>query len=276
VSSSRLRNRRRRSERSPGVLRRTSPNEIIERQTLEQQERGEGFTRWRAMSALIVVVFTAVLFLVFTTDLFYVRSIKVRGLGYLTTEEVFGFADVANTHLFWLDPEVVRENVLRSSSIADATVELGWPPDMVNIEIEERQPAIIWAEAGNEMWVDLQGRMMPARVEVSNLIHVNVSAGAFDEPLTDGQQLDEDIVFGALQMQELLPETTSLNYDPVNGLGWTDENGWQVWMGAGTGMNNKIKIYQTLVDNLITRGIQPGEINVANPDAPFYTVLWGR
>jgi len=274
--SSRIRNRRRRSERSPGVLRRTSPNEIIERQTLEQQERGEGFTRWRALSALIFLVFTGVLVLVFTTDLFYVRSINVRGLGYLTTEEVFGFADVANVHLFWLDPDAVRDNVLRSSSIADATVQLSWPPDMVNIEIEERQPAIIWSESTQELWVDLQGRMMPARVEVSNLIRVNVNVGAFDEPLTDGEALDEDIVFGALQLQELLPAETSLNYDPINGLGWTDSNGWQVWMGAGTGMNEKIKIYQTLVDNLIARGIQPGEVNIANPNAPFYTVLWGR
>ncbi len=274
--SSRIRNRRRRSERSPGVLRRTSPNEIIERQTQEQQERGEGFTRWRALSALTVLVFSGVLFLVFTTDLFYVRSIQARGLGYLTTEEVFGFADVANFHLFWLDPDQVRENVLRSSSVADASVELGWPPNMVSIEIEERQPAMIWSESGNTMWVDLQGRMMPARVEVSNLIRVNVSIGAFDEPLTDGQQLDNDIVFGALQMQEILPENTILNYDPINGLGWTDSNGWQVWMGAGRGMSEKFKIYQTLVQDLIARGIQPGEINIANPNAPFYTVLWGR
>ena len=274
--SNRIRNRRRRSERSPGVLRRTSPQSIQERQSLEHGERGEGFTRWRAVSALIVLVFGAVLVLIFTTELFYVRSIQVRGLEYLTVEEVFAFADVANYHLFWLDSERVRDNILRSSSVADATVELGWPPDMINIQIEERQPAVIWSESGVEMWVDLQGRMMKARVELPNLMRINATVGAFDEPLTDGRQLDDDIVFGALQIQELLPDMTSLNYDPVYGLGWTDNNGWQVWMGSGTGMSEKVKIYNALVQNLMTRGIQPGVINVANPDAPFYTVLWGR
>lgn len=273
---SRSRNRRRRADRSPGVLRRTSPSEIAERRTQEQQERGDSYIRWRILSALIVLVFGAMLVFIFTTDLFYVRSVRVRGLGYLTTEEVFGFADVANYHLFWLDPDVVRDSILRSSSIADARVELAWPPHMINIEIEERQPAIIWSEAGQRLWVDLQGRMMPARVETNNLIRVEVTAGAFDETLTDGQQLDKDIVFGALQLQELLPQNSFLNYDRVHGLGWTDENGWQVWMGAGTGMTDKLKIYQTLVQDLITRGIQPGEINIANPNAPFYTVLWGR
>lgn len=274
--SNRIRNRRRRSERSPGVLRRTSPQTIEERQSLEHSERGEGFTRWRAISALIVLVFGVVLVLIFTTGLFYVRSIQVRGLEYLTTEEVFAFADVANYHLFWLDSEVVRENILRSSSVADASVTLGWPPDMINIQIEERKPAVIWSESGVDMWVDLQGRMMTARVDLPDLMRINVSLGAFDEPLTDGRHLDDDIVFGALQMQELLPESTSLNYDPIYGLGWTNSNGWQVWMGSGTGMGEKVTIYQKLVQNLTARGIQPGVVNVANPDAPFYTVLWGR
>lgn len=274
--SSRLRNRRRRSERSPGVLRRTSPQTIQERQSQEREERGEGFTRWRAISALIVLTFGGLLILIFTTDLFYVRSVKVRGLEYLTTEEVFAFADVANFHLFWVDPDTVRDNILRSASIADATVELGWPPDMISIQIEERQPAIIWSETGVDMWVDLQGRMMAARTDLPDLMRVEVSVGAFDEPLTDGRQLDEDIVFGALQIQELMPELTSLTYDPVNGLGWTNDDGWQIWMGSGTGMLEKIKILQTLSQNLLSRGIQPGEINISNPDAPFYTVLWGR
>ena len=274
--SSRLRNRRRRSERSPGVLRRTSPQTIQERQSTERSERGEGFTRWRAISALIVLLFGGVLVLIFTTDLFYVRAVKVRGLEYLTTEEVFAFADVANFHLFWLDPEAVRDNILRSLSIADATVELGWPPDMVNIQIEERQPVLIWSESGVDTWVDLQGRMMTARADLLGLIQINANVGAFDEPLTDGRQLDEDIVFGALQMQELMPEITSLDYNPIHGLGWTNTEGWQIWMGSGTGMGEKIKIYQALAQNLISRGIQPGEVNISNPDAPIYSVLWGR
>ena len=117
---------------------------------------------------------------------------------------------------------------------------------------------------------------MNARRELPDLIRIDASIGAFDEPLTDGTQLDENIVYGALQIQELLPEATSLNYDPIKGLGWTNPNGWQIWLGEGIGMDEKIKIYQELVQNLVSRGIQPGEINVANPYAPFYTVLWGR
>ena len=41
-------------------------------------------------------------------------------------------------------------------------------------------------------------------------------------------------------------------------------------------MSKKIKEYQAYIDNLISRGIEITELNIANPDAPFYKVLWGR
>jgi len=30
------------------------------------------------------------------------------------------------------------------------------------------------------------------------------------------------------------------------------------------------------VNNLNSRGIEITELNIANPDAPFYKILWGR
>ncbi len=44
-------------------------------------------------------------------------------------------------------------------------------------------------------------------------------------------------------------------------------------MGTGTDMPEKVLIYNAIVGNLQARGIIPNEINVANPDAPFYSVL---
>ena len=49
-----------------------------------------------------------------------------------------------------------------------------------------------------------------------------------------------------------------------------------VWFGVGTDMPEKISIYNTMVNNLIGRGIQVSEINIVNPDAPFYSALRGQ
>jgi hypothetical protein len=98
-----------------------------------------------------------------------------------------------------------------------------------------------------------------------------------DEGLLEADaRLDADIVTGALQLQELLTDVPMLRYDPTRGLGFQDSRGWEAWFGVGTGMAERLLIYNALVDNLVGRGIQPGEVNVSNPDYPFYNVLWGR
>ncbi len=273
--------RKRQPDRTPGVLHRASPGIKPERQTAVRNERVQTFLRWRVTSAFLFIMFSVILVRFFSGDLFYVRSVQVRGNDYLAREEVFAFSSIADHHMFWLDPEEIRSNVLRSSSIADATVDLGWPPNLITMLVQERQPAIIWSEAGNETWIDIQGRIMPARAAMPDVIRVNVVVDAFEGPsdtLTDLKKLDKDVVRGALRLQEFLRPGTDLDYDPINGLGWTNDQGWQIWMGidSSAGMNRKINEYQAYVYNLNSRGIEITELNIANPNAPFYKVLWGR
>jgi hypothetical protein len=65
-------------------------------------------------------------------------------------------------------------------------------------------------------------------------------------------------------------------YDRFKGLGFRNSNNWDVWFGIGTEMREKMKIYETLSSDIIARGIQISELNVVNPDAPYYIVLFGR
>ncbi len=273
--------RSRQPDRAPGVLHRASPSVKPERQTAIRNERAQTYLRWRVASGVLFLMFGLILALFFSSDLFYVRSVQVRGNDFLAPEEIFAFSSIADFHMFWLDPEEIRRNLLRSSSIADVTVELGWPPNLITIYVQERQPAIIWSEAGNETWIDIQGRIMPARAAMPEVIRVNVAVDAFQGPsatLTDLKRLDKDVVLGALRLQEFLPPGVDLDYDPIKGLGWTNERGWQIWMGidSSAGMSGKINEYQAYVNNLNSRGIEITELNIANPDAPYYKILWGR
>ena len=264
-------------ERAPGVLHPSSLVTLPERQALDRSEQRRRDARWRAVSAAVFLMFAVILVLIFTSDLFYVRSIQVHGNDFLTREEIFAFSDIADYHIFWLDSAWVSANILRSASIADAALEISWPPNLVTVRVTERQPAIVWTEAGAETWVDLQGRVMPARSELPDLLRIEVVSEAFDEPPAASlPAVNSDLVLGALQLGELLPAGTHLDYHPIYGLGWTNHSGWQVWMGSGGGMREKIRIYEFLGAHFAAQGIEPAELSIANPDAPFYRVLWGR
>lgn len=213
--------------------------------------------------------------LFFGAGAFYVHTIAVGGLETLTKEEVFALTQTANYHLFWIDPVQVRENLIESPTIADAEVRLGWPPQMVQIIIQERQPVLVWEQAGAATWIDLQGRVMQLREDRPNLMRVSYE-GLADTPLGPNDSVPVEVVNGALQLRELLVDITVLRYSPDYGLGFRDARGWDAWFGAGTDMPDKILIYNALVDDLLARGIQPNVVSVADPNAVYYSTLLGR
>ena len=268
----------RQPERAPGVLHRARPGNVPSRRSSAAGAVGKGYRQWRAASAVIFLLLGALLVMFFVSDVFFVRSIVVRGNDLMPREEIFAYADIANFHMFWLDPAQIRNNILRSPSVADVVVQLGWPPDLITLLVEERQPALIWSDAGSESWVDLQGRAMPARAEMPHVPLVNLVKDGYAGPMPSAEDFNGEMVLGALLLMERLPDGTSLDFHPVHGLGWTNEQGWQVWMGRGSAAetSEKLAMYDVLVADLNNRAIDIAELNIANPDAPFYRVLWER
>ena len=228
--------------------------------------------RWRAVSGLIVVGLAVVLYLFLTTDAFFVRSVAIGGEKYLSREEIFRFSDVAQRHVFWIDPADVETRLESVPNIADADVYVGWPPDMVQIVVVEREPALIW-EQQVRVWVDVNGIVMKQREDRPDLLRVVVPNAA--EPLDVGARIPQTVVDGALQLRQRYANIDVLLYDPVKGLGYHDGRGWTVWFGTGEDMDVKLLVYNRIVED-IWDTVQPGEIVMADPDRPYYTVLWRK
>jgi len=240
-----------------------------------QIEEPKGFS-WRIVSGLMILLLSGVLFLFFYSDVFYVTNIRVGGVNYITVEEVFTYAKIADYHVFWVTPDEVAENVTASPSIAAANVRIGWPPNMVTIEVEERDPALIWEQDGVAHWIDIQGNVMDIRQDRDDLVRIVVDDPLYEGPIGNSDGLDDEIVTAILQLQTLRPDIRSWRFHPDYGLGWRNDNGWDVWLGVGEFMDEKLQIYEAQSASLIARGIQPGVFNIVNVDSPFYTVLWGR
>jgi len=117
---------------------------------------------------------------------------------------------------FLVDPAQIAVQLEQDPAIAHASVEVGWPPNQVQISITEREPALIWEQSGVRVWVDVRGRVMALRQDVAGLVRVvvqkpskNVHLGpcplqGMDEVLGPGSCVDADIVAGALQFKGAL------------------------------------------------------------------------
>jgi len=120
---------------------------------------------------------------------------------------------------------------------------------------------------------------------------VNEDENVTDEPITpaveeiraDETVADEDgelpvsrayvpqeILAGALQLRELRPGIDQLYYRPYGGLSYQDGRGWRGYFGTGNDMNQKLIIYETIVEDLLSRGIRPAHISVSNQEKPYY------
>lgn len=272
MSSLRSRQQKRKTPRSPGVWHGRGWTGLAGRSPVEHGVRNQFGVSARTVSGLIVVTLTLVLIAFFVTDYFYVRSITVSGAHYLDDAAVFRYADIAEIHVFWLNPKTVRESILQADVVADVQVKVGWPPEMVRITIEEREPALVWSQGGVLALVDLQGqrlRYLGDDEDYSGLLLVIADGSIEGLPGLD-ESIPLDAVNGALQLQTLITGIQQLTYHPAKGLGFFESGGWDAWFGVGTDMPDKLLIYEALRENLLARGISAVEINVAHLDAAYY------
>lgn len=259
--------RRNRSERTPGVLL-TPATRVDDAPAVQHGTRGYTIN-WRIFSGMIVVALSVVMFIFLTADAFYVRTIAVSGLKYLGESDIFRWSETADMHVFWVDPETISERLMEIPAIADARVSVHWPPYILRIAIEEREPSFIWEQDGIEAWVDIHGNVLMAPPEERPGLLRIVTEG-IEGAISINDKIDQSVVDGARQLRELIPETQALRYDAVKGLGFRDAGGWDAWFGEGTDMPDKILIYEALIDELARRGTTVTEINVSNPHSPFY------
>ncbi len=271
---SKERRRRERRERTPAVWGAQRPESTSTERVSHGARRGVNFS-WRIVSGLIAAGMIALLVLFFTANGFYVQTIAVGGLQTLTKEEVFGLTRVAGMHVFWVDPYQIEENLVESPTISEARVRLGWSPQLVQIVIQEREPALVWQQAGGATWVDLQGRVMALREDRPGLVRVSYE-GLADSALGPNDTIPEDVLQGALQLHTLFPEIDLLRYSPDYGLGFRAAGGWDAWFGTGTDMPNKVLIYNRLVGDLQARGLDLRVVSVADLDAVYYATLGSR
>jgi cell division septal protein FtsQ len=224
---------------------------------------------WRLVSLVMILALSGALYVLFNENMFYVSHVYVGGLRYLSPEEVYRLTNIADQHIFWVNPEDVARAVERDAAIAAAEVEAKLP-GRVHIYVVEREPSIVWEQAGVRSWVDVQGYVMPLRDDLPELLRIVVEGE--DEPVTPYSRIDPDVVAGALQLRALRPNIERLFLHPIEGLGLLDGRGWRVYFGTGTDMEQKLLVYEALVDEMWQEGsdVHFDLFDVGDLQAPYF------
>ena len=222
---------------------------------------------WRIVSFGIVGLCVLSLGYITTQEKFFVDSIELVSTEYVPGDEIYRQSGVHGMNIFWIDPVLVRHNISNIPGIDDAMVEFEWPSTLY-IQVIERDPVVVWQQGGESVWVDQYGEIFPARKNLEWLLPIVVE----DESNTIdvNKKIPSDVIEGAMQLKALRPNIEMLHYDVGRGLSYQDGRNWRGYFGTGNNMATKLLVYETLVEDLMMRGVWPKIVSVVEPSTPFH------
>jgi cell division septal protein FtsQ len=249
--------------------------------------------RW--VSGALALIMAGLLFVMWSIDPFIIHGAKVSGNQRLAVDDINTVLGLSGKSIVLAMPEEIEYN-LRAAfpELKDVSVSIGFP-STIAVNVAERTPLVAWQQDDKVSWIDAEGVAFPPRGAADGLIPVLAlgnppAIDAETQPVpekvtaislfninpaaaTAKRLLQPETVLALQSLVAYMPQETVLVYDPSYGLGWKDARGWQVYFGStGSDMGLKVQMYQTIVDNLMQRGITPTMVSVEYPSAPFYRV----
>jgi len=239
---------------------------------------------WRLLSLLLGSLLCAALYYAFNSPVYRVRDVQIEGLLRFSAETIGRSLLVYNEMIFTVEPEKLEEQIVATfPGIVSASVRVGFPA-IVDVQIEEREPKLIWEQGTTSQWVDAQGISFPERGEAGNLVRVVATASPPAPIILEEETKDEgmdalkvlmfpETVESILTLSENAPEGVPIVFDGQHGFGWHDPRGWIVYFGKQTApadMEMKLVMYDAAVTRLRGEGIQPAMISVEYLHAPYY------
>ncbi|MBI1855626.1 MAG: FtsQ-type POTRA domain-containing protein [Chloroflexi bacterium] len=232
---------------------------------------------WRLLSFFLSLLFGTALYLAWTLPTFQVVAADVTGNQRISADEINAVLSSTGQPIFTLQPADLATRLrLNYPELASATVTVSLP-NILTVNVVERQPVILWQFNGGYTWIDNQGVAFRPRGAAQNIISVTALAApapglpSETDALSPVPYLSMEMVKAITTLAPSVPAGTPMIYDANYGLGWTDSRGWQVFFGNnGKDMILKLQVYQALVTSLTGRGITPAFISVQYVNTPYY------
>lgn len=258
---------------------------------------------WRLVSGIIVAGLVTLLILVWNIPIFQIDVPVVKGIERISVDDIQAVVNMEGKPVFLVDSNQVQNELVEAfPDLTNISVEVQFPNTMV-ISAVERQPVMAWIYAGDRtVWIDSQGFMFPARGELKEpILTVNadiappteinyeslvasaasesigeVDSAAKNSPAANDaniyqNKIDPNIQKVLFNLQNQMPENTTLVYNANEGFGWSDSDGLQVFIGQSLqDLNIKLNEYKAIKAKLQNDGLTPSMISVAYIDAPYY------
>jgi hypothetical protein len=233
----------------------------------------------RLFSFFFVALFAIGIYFAFNAPQLRVTEAQVTGNQMLSSAEINSALNIAGQPAFLLIPSRLEDNLRRSfPEILAARVNVALP-NIVSVSVSERRPIIRWEQGGGYTWISEEGVAFRPRGDIAGLIAVTAASAPPTEgnistdPLAPAPFISTEMVHAIKGLAGHVPPGMKILYDANFGFGWNDPRGWTVYFGTrASDVELKMRVYESMVNSLVQRGIRPAWINVTYPTAPYYRI----
>jgi hypothetical protein len=234
---------------------------------------------WRSLARRLPVILLlgaliATIAFVSVDERFFVYAGHVVGAERMNATDIYVASGVDAQHIFWIQPEEAAHAVHQLDGILSARVQCKLP-GIVMIEVEEREPVVMWRAAvqGRDWWLDEDGVVLPYHGDADSPDTLFV-VDSSQRRLEVGDRLKPaGTVESVVQLAAALPGVRVFFYRDDKGLGFTlRANGdeWPVYVGTSEDIASKIAVVEAISTHLSENGIHPTYVDVRWADRAVY------
>ena len=216
---------------------------------------------WNFTHALALILMVAALFATgygFLSLDFWVYSAIISNNHHTSSEEIYRRAGIHGFSAFFIDSEQVANQLRQLPHVRDARVQVRLPAQ-VRIQVQEREPIILYQIQGDSHWIDTEGVIMSAVEERTGLVKLidDDQRGKYDE------RHIEPGLFQAIQhVTSTLPEVRTFRYQEPYGLFFISPEGWRVYLGSTDNMDIKLATWEAIRTKILQDNYPVQEVDV--------------
>ena len=262
---------------------------------------------WRLFSGFIAIAMLVGIYSLMSSSYFQVSSVEVQGLKRITAQEVNETLKLQDESIINVDGQMLQDELVKKyPDLAQVEVKVSLP-NYVTVSAVERTPVMAVQKGDAIQWIDATGVIFPQRGDVGALLTIHTEdnlplapapldataapadttnqsvdatqPAAADKPAAPAaaasapQKVDPALITAAQALSQKIPPDSVIVYNKLNGLGWTDQQGTQVFIGKEmSDFAAKVVLYQQIAQYLNDQGQKATLIDVENISAPFYRV----
>ena len=220
----------------------------------------------RVASLVLVLACVVLLGFVFENDAFYIYGADVQGNHLVTAQDIYGRSGLDGRNVFFVNAREAERLIADVPFIKSAHVTIGLPAQ-VQIEVEERQPIVVWQVAGNRYGLADDGTVVPPE----GLPPDAPTVQAEGQPLKYGTRVSAELVAVARHVRDLVPDAKGIVYSQERGIGVVTASDWTVYFGMkDDAIAARVSVLNGLLQQFKQQKIQPEFVDLSLASRPYY------